>query len=339
MKIRFQVPEQADPRREGGMQLPPQQARRPLVRWRWVVVALLALSPALYVVGYLLRGWLWIDAAGYVVFEEARVTAPLPGAVRAVHAASGQRVERGALLLELDNPEVRAELAALEAPPAIVAEDGAARAALERQIAAVGARLGAERAQAATMQALHAEGAATRGEVLAADGRVQAAAAELAALEGERARLRAAAAALRARRADEAARLAVLATRRRALRVEAPVSGTVDGPSVHPGDSVAAGDPLVVVRHGEPRVVGFVLGRALSLGAGDRVRIVLPDGSSVPGEVVGQAPSTLRLPEELSGSFDQRTPRLQISIAPVGLPPAARVHRLPVSVRILRFRL
>ncbi|HET9596660.1 MAG TPA: hypothetical protein VFP65_13815, partial [Anaeromyxobacteraceae bacterium] len=104
-------------------------------------------------------------------------------------------------------------------------------------------------------------------------------------------------------------------------------------------DSVAAGDPLVVVRHGEPRVVGFVLGRALSLGAGDRVRIVLPDGSSVPGEVVGQAPSTLRLPEELSGSFDQRTPRLQISIAPVGLPPAARVHRLPVSVRILRFRL
>jgi multidrug resistance efflux pump len=202
----------------------------------------------------------------------------------------------------------------------------------------VAARLKARQLQASALEALQADGAATRGEVLAALERAGVADEELAALERERARQRALAFERGGGSAELASRVAVLGARLRDLRIEAPIDGTVDNLSVAQGQNVEAGEALLIIRRGEPKVIGFLQGRELRLTPGARVRITLPDGKTIPGDVLGQAPSTLRLPEELSGSFDQRNPRLQVMIAPVGLPAEARVHRLPVTVRVFRFR-
>ncbi len=331
MKIRFRVPEATDPQRDGGMRLPPQQSKRVPPRWRWLLVTLLALSPALAIGGVLLHGWLWIEASGFVVLEESRITAPYVGTVRTIHAGNGQGVAAGAPLIELDNRELRAEIGAMTAPGNGARPD-LDRRALRRQIGAAWARLQAQQRQAATLETLRANGAATQGEVLTAVARASATEGELAALEREQARRREGASAS----AESLVRMAVLADRLRALDIHAPVSGTVDDLEVSQGQSVERGESLLVIRHGEPKVIGFMQGReALSPGAA--VRIVLPGGKTVWGHVVGQAPSTRRLPEELSGSFDQRNPRRQVIIVPETLPPEARVHRLPVTVRAFRF--
>jgi multidrug resistance efflux pump len=335
MKIRFRVPEATDPQRDGGMRLPPQQSKRVPPRWRWLLVTLLALSPALAIGGVLLHGWLWIDVSGYVVLEETRITAPHAGTVRTIHAENGQGVAAGAPLIELDNRELRAELEALKASgegPRLSGSD-LGRSALSRQIGAVRARLQAQQRQTATLEALHANGAATQGEVLAAIARASDTEGELAALERERARHRDGAGVS----AESLIRMTVLADRLRELGIHAPVGGTVDDLGVSQGQNVERGESLLVIRRGEPKVIGFMQGReALSPGAA--VRIVLPDGQTVSGHVVGQAPSTRLLPEELSGSFGRRDPRRQVIIAPETLPPEARIHRLPVTVRAFRFR-
>ncbi|MGC3999715.1 MAG: biotin/lipoyl-binding protein [Anaeromyxobacter sp.] len=338
MKIRFSVPEATDPRREGGMQLPPQQGKRTSARWRWLLVVLLALSPGLLVGGYLLRGWLWVDAGGFVFFEELPVTAPGPGTVVAVQAAAGKPVEPGAPLVELQNPELAAEAAALQAATRHAGRSSPELAALDRQVAALRAARQARQDELSSLRALQAAGAATRGEVLAARERAGAAEAALAAAERDRASALALLDASGQTTADQASRLAVLTARLEALKVAAPAAGLVDSVVVQRGQRVAAGEPLLVLRRGEPQVVGFLPGRELALSTGDEVRLVLPDGTTLRGRVIGQAPSTLRLPEELSSSFEPRTARLQVLIAPEGLPPQARVHRLPVTVRLFRFR-
>ncbi|OFX21824.1 MAG: hypothetical protein A2V77_20010 [Anaeromyxobacter sp. RBG_16_69_14] len=332
MKIRFRVPEATDPQRDGGMRLPPQQSKRVPPRWRWLLVTLLALSPALAIGGVLLRGWLWIDVSGFVVLEEIRITAPYAGTVRTIHAENGQGVAAGAPLMELDNRELRAELEALNASGRPGGPD-LGRSALLRQIGAVRARLQARQRQAATLETLHANGAATQGEVLAAVARASDAEGELAALERERARQRDGAGVS----AESLIRMTVLADRLRELGIHAPVGGTVDDLGVSQGQNVERGESLLVIRRGEPKVIGFMQGRE-TLSPGAAVRIVLPDGRTVSGHVVAQAPSTRILPEELSGSFDQRNPRRRVIIAPETLPPEARVHRLPVTVRAFRFR-
>jgi multidrug resistance efflux pump len=336
MRIRFSVPEATDPRRDGGVQLPPQQARRVAPRWRWVFIVLLALSPALGVAGVLLRGWLWIEAGGFVVLEETPVTARYAGTVRELHVRNGASAAAGAPLLELEDAELRAEIEALDVSGRLAARSEAGPSGIEAQIAAVRALLEAQRGQASTLEALHANGAATRGEVLAALERADATQGELAALERERDRQRSEKVLMST---ELASRAAVLAARARELRVEAPIGGTIDNLAIATGQNVEAGAELLVIRRGEPRVIAFLPGRELWLRAGAKVRIELPDGRSIPGDVLGHAPSTLRLPEELSGSFDQRTARLQVVLAPVGLPAEARVHRLPVTVSFFRFRL
>jgi multidrug resistance efflux pump len=336
MKIRFSVPETSDPRREGGMQLPPQQAKRVPPRWRWIFIVLLALSPALCVAGVYLRGWLWIEAAGFVVLEETRVTARCAGVVRDIHVTNGSRVAAGEALVQLENGQLRAEAEALDASRRLAAPQEPDPVTLDQQMEALQAQLQAQRSQVYTLEGLHANGAATRGEVLAAIARANATRGELAALDRERVRQRSA---MLLADSELASRAAVLAARLRELHIEAPTGGTVDNLAVARGQNIEAGGELLVIRRGEPKVVAFLQGRELWLRPGAKVRVTLPDQKTIPGEVVSQAPSTLRLPEELSGSFDQRTARLQVVISPVGLPPEARVHRLPVIVSVLRFHL
>lgn len=338
MRIRFTTPEAADPRREGGMNLPPQQARRVALRSRWYFVAILALSPGLILAAYVLHDWLWLESAGFVFFEETRLAAFESGTVTAIHIANGIDVVAGAPLLQIDSPEIRSELAALQAASGFGQSSRAELVMLRRQIDAARERLSTFRAEVSTLTALQRAGAATRGEILGALSRVGAVESELATLERERARFEDLEAAAGAVPPDRAVRMAVLSTRLGQLDVRSPFTGTVDELAVSLGHTVTRGQELLVLRHGDPWIVAFMYGRELPLAEGDEVEIALPDKTKIRGLVLAQAPSTLRLPSELSRSFEQRTARIQILIAPQDLPPSARVHRLPVTVRVPRFR-
>jgi multidrug resistance efflux pump len=338
MKIRFRVPEAGDPRRENGLALPPQQSKRVPPKLRWLIITLVALSPAIWAGTELLSRWLWVDSYAYVVFEGVSLNAPADGTVTKLAVRNGQTVRENQLLMELENDELRAEFEALSAQmkaparPATAGVDSARRdlALLENRAQALASRT-------RIVRDLASRGAATRGEVLAAEG-------DEAALEASMAPLRttiALGAQTPPDTADDEARrvrLAVLKERLGALEVRAPSAGTIDDVEVADGRVVRRGDPLFVLHQGEPRIVAFIEGKDMDrVLPGKRVSIVLPNGDLTTGVIRGLAPSTRRLPDELAGSFDSHGPRLQVLIVPDHLPPDARINRLAVTVRRLRF--
>lgn len=343
MKIRFRVPEAADPRRESGISLPPQESKRVPPRLRWMLITLLALSPALWVAWHFIDEWLWVEASGFVVFEEVAIHAPHAGTVAGLKVANGSQVVLGAPLLQLEDAALRAEYEALRggvgAMPAPPPGPPQGVAAADRQeLAELRKRQAILREHAATLRELAVRGAATRAEVLAVEGEVLAVSASIEAAQARSLRNAVVVPLVTGPGAEQQARLATLQARLRELDVRAPVEGTVDNLQVRNGQRIAEGEPMLVLRHGRPQVVVFMQGRDLRLThSGETVRIVLPNRVKLKGRLLGPAPSTRRLPEELAGSLDPRNPRLQVLIEPEALPPEALIHRLPVTIRSFRF--
>lgn len=343
MKIRFRVPEAADPRRESGISLPPQESKRVPPRLRWMLITLLALSPAIWVAWHFFNEWLWVEASGFVVFEEVAIHAPQAGVVAGLKVSNGSQVVQDAPLLQLEDAALRAEYDSLQAalgvtPLPAPGQSAALLAADRQELAALRQRQAALRERSATLRELAARGAATRGEVLAAEGDVLAVDADIQAVLTRTLRNAVVVPLATGPSAEQRARMATLEARLRGLDVRAPVEGTVDNLLVRNGQRVAEAEPMMVLRHGRPQVVVFMQGRDLRLThSGETVRIVLPNRVTVNGRLLGPAPSTRRLPEELAGALDPRNPRLQVLIEPENLPPQALIHRLPVTIRSFRF--
>lgn len=340
MKIRFRVPEAGDPRRDSGVSLPPQESRRVPPRLRWWLITLLALSPAIWIALHFMRDWLWVESRGYVVFEELSLTAPADAEVISVSVVNGARVSRGAALVGLDNRELRAELDALRSLPATgtPAVPTSGQGNRQAELQSLQRRLDSLQARSTILRDLVARGAATRGELLAAEADEQAAAAAVASVRASMAQAPAATTE-GAPDANRMAREAVLVARLRELELRAPTDGVVDNVMATTGQLVSRGDPLLVLRQGRPHVVAFMQGQDLRFAqAGESVSLVLPNRRRITGRVLGLAPSTRRLPEELAGTLDPRNPRLQVLIEPQGLPADAYIHRLPVSIRSFRFQ-
>ena len=338
MKIRFRVPETGDPRRENGLSIPPQQSKRVPPKLRWIIITLVALSPAIWAGWELLSRWLWIDSNAYVVFQESSINAPADGTVTKLQIRNGQSVKDNAVLMQLENGELRAEYEALSAQDKLPAPPPSADVdAARRDLSALEARREALAIRTRIVRDLASRGAATRGEVLAAEGDEAAVEVSATSLRANIAR----AAQKPAVTADEDARrvrLAVLKEQLGALEVRAPSEGTIDDLQVMDGRVVHRGDPLLVLRYGDPRIVAFIEGKDMDkVLPGKQVSILLPNGKTVDGLIRGPAPSTRRLPDELAGSFDPRNPRLQVLIVPERLPPEARIHQLAVKVRRFRF--
>lgn len=193
--------------------------------------------------------------------ENVAVAAPLAGVVAEVAVTQGQRVERGALLLRVDDRELvaqrtvraaeltaaRAEVGRLEALPR--PEDvPPARA----RLAAAESALEDARTRLATVERV-SDPRAVSQEVL--DGRRQDLATAEARASEARAdleRLLAGAwapdlATARARVATAEAALAVVETDLERLRVCAPIDGTVLQVNVRPGEHTASGDAPIVL--------------------------------------------------------------------------------------------
>lgn len=181
--------------------------------------------------------------------------AQVAGRVAGVTVEDGDRVEAGALLVRIDDAEVRAEVA--EARAAV--EQAAGRLANVRdQTAAVAqqalkqseAVLAFEEAELARLERLAGAGAVApvdvddaRRRVAVARAERDAAAARVEAAGPDGAERRVAASALQ----ESRARLAAAEARLAHTRVTAPQAGTVLQRAVEPGDTVRTGDVLVIM--------------------------------------------------------------------------------------------
>lgn len=174
----------------------------------------------------------------------ATVSAPVPGTVAIVAAAEGDRVDAGAVLVQLDDAAAKADAAAARAGLE------SATASAERATAAASqASAEVDRASAAVRSARAVRdqlpGSASRAQERQADAEVDAAQAGLASARAARdaADAAATAAAADVARAQAAVDAAEASLAQVVLR--APIAGTVAEVVPSAGDVVAAGTPLV----------------------------------------------------------------------------------------------
>jgi len=190
--------------------------------------------------------------------EWVAVRSERAGAVAKVHVQRGQRVSRGALLVELNSEVVRAELASAEArigqarAELEVIEQGGRQADLaqiESDLARARVDLDVAAKEHAALARLAEKQAVTKLEVEQAAQRVQVAKLQIAALQKRRATLvtqtdRTAAVA-RLQEAEAAARVARI--RIEAARIHSPLAGSVYDMELQPGAYVNPGDLLAKI--------------------------------------------------------------------------------------------
>ena len=332
MKIRFSSPKEQQPTQEQGLKVLYAPGKRLAFKLRWYLILLAVTSPLLWLVGRgLLSIWL-VEAPAQLQLASSELRAREPGQVQQILVRPGERVSVGQVLVRMDNPEWRARLALLAES---VAADAVApneelrireRQALERLLASAERRL-------KQLTALLAAGAATRGEVQAASDERDRRQRDLLQFERQQA------APARVEDVGQQQRLlerAWLHTRLAGLTLKASAPGVVSELLVGEGENVGPGTPLLRQHrlddtqlwvYLDPRAADYAL-------PGQPFRLLMPDGSQLPAQVLRRVEDTIAVPAELQPAFSAPSRHLRVLARLDGeLPGQWRIDRLGLTAR------
>ena len=326
-------------------------AKRPVPRFRWLLVALVVSSPLLYLGWVIVRGGLIVESTGMVTYDTTTSGAIVQGTVREVHVNDNDAVDRGDPLIRLDNPELNARIRHLERELDRISEEQVlARARAERELATAEAEvtalqglLDSQLAWRDRLADLRSRGAVTATEYHQALTRIEETRSRLSA-----ARTRVEAAERARHSGDPALRnqaeqlrlsLEIAREQRDHLVIRAESSGQVVEVHARAGDTVGPGASLLTMTRPSPPTLTAYLRPADGLFArpGRPVRVALPDGTRLRGEVTERPRLTGRMPPTLRPFLQMAEAALMVEIALADpLPEAMAVHGLPVSVEFAR---
>lgn len=286
-----------------------------------------------------------IAASGYfAAAKEKEIFARYPMLVKRVVVETGDRVQKGQVLLQGDTAELEAEKESLQADLAAVeAEITGLEKTLPLRMAEAESGLFAARQayeqakrEAAASEALYRAGAASELELNQAQAHLAAAEAELRRAEaalGESRTFAATLAGKRERARALRARLDLTEEKLSALQVRAPEDGRVAEVTVKEGAVVAAGTPLLLLQTPGLLVQGEVLAQdapALRLGQRAFLTGEVLGGRRVPGTLTKIHPQAVEKVSEL-GIKQRRVPvEVALSEQMAGMQPG-----YPVEVEIV----
>ena len=347
MKIQFDIPPSSG-QESNGLAVRYAAAKRQVPRWRWYLLLAMVLTPPAYLLIRFGVAYWWETAPAQVIVEQTTLRAPTAGrVVRVVHA--GDAVELGQTLMELAPHEPEPGVTSAPATPAAVAAPTAPPPSLRQNMLDEAERiaqhqLAIQQERLRTMQALREQDAATRHELEVA--RVQ----ELQALaDVNRARLDAREhrasvawelATARAHAAPSPAPTPLPAPSAEQIQplppLTAPFKGTVLRSLVRPGEWVAVGADIAILQgQSEPIVQAYLpaeKARYAQVGREGTMRFM--DGGRMRAKVVGVVTEAQNTPADRVSPLAPRTPSIVVRLQALEpLPPAYRIHHLPLDVR------
>lgn len=331
MKIRFNSDKERNPTQDGGLKVLYAPGKRGAFRLRWYLILLLISSPLLWVFGRLGVGYLRVEAPAQIEVPVVELRAREAGTVAELLVKSGDHVQPGQRLLSLDNPEWRLRIQQLQ-PGEVPVASSPSTEALQLQQRAI--ELARQRVN--QVQALLAQGAATRGELLNAQAELNTQQQVLLDLQAR----------LRAQRSQaegdplqllrEDRERQWLQSRLDGLQFTASEEGRVAEVLVSVGENVGPGtlllrlersaEPLLLI-YLEPRFAGYAE-------PGHPLEVRMPDGSWRSARVLQAADSARRLPAGMQKPFTVSQMGLLVPAEfEQPLPPLWRVDQLPLKVR------
>ena len=331
MKIRFNSDKERNPTQDGGLKVLYAPGKRGAFRLRWYLILLLISSPLLWVFGRLGVGYLRVEAPAQIEVPVVELRAREAGTVAELLVKAGDHVQPGQRLLSLDNPVWRLRIQQLQ-PGEVPVASSPSTEALQLQQRAI--ELARQRVN--QVQALLAQGAATRGELLNAQAELNTQQQVLLDLQAR----------LRAQRSQaegdplqllrEDRERQWLQSRLDGLQFTASEEGRVAEVLVSVGENVGPGtlllrlersaEPLLLI-YLEPRFAGYAE-------PGHPLEVRMPDGSWRSARVLQAADSARRLPAGMQKPFTVSQMGLLVPAEfEQPLPPLWRVDQLPLKVR------
>ncbi|HEU4602870.1 MAG TPA: biotin/lipoyl-binding protein [Steroidobacteraceae bacterium] len=329
MRIRFHREARTSPDVIDGLKVPYAAAKRAAPKWRWRLILLVVLSPALYLLVTTAVGLLTWSANGSVFLEQSEIRAPAAARIAHIYVKVGSLVKPGTLLAELEDANLDAQIKSLESA-APTKRSPKQAALLEQELALQMRSLESLKQRLAATQKLVAAGAATAAEEREAQVAVDQSEAAVLRLRHDM-NLGSAPA---EKTSDNA--LTQLMARREQLEVRATSEGRVVDVLSTEGEFVGAGDPMLIVgSEAEPQVLAYVSPQiAPKLVTGSRATIRFPDGSKVQGYVAERPMLTRRMPADLVDQFGVRPMTVVLHLqAAHPLSANQRIHGLPVTIR------
>lgn len=331
MKIRFNSDKERNPTQDGGLKVLYAPGKRVAFRLRWYLILLLISSPLLWIFGRMGVGYLRVEAPAQIEVPVVELRAREAGTVAELPVKAGDPVQAGQLLLSLDNPEWRLRIQQLQPGEAPLATTAAAQAQQLQQRA-----IDLARQRVSQLQALLAQGAATRGELLSAQAELNS---QQQALLDLQVRLRV------QRNQAEGDPLQLLREERErqwlqsrldGLQFTAKEEGRVAEVLVRAGENVGPGTLLMrLERSAAPLLLVYLEPRfAAYAEPGQRLAVRMPDGSWQTARVLQAADSARRLPAGMQKPFTVSQLGLLVPAEfEQPLPPRWRVDQLPLKVR------
>lgn len=358
MKIRFVKPEQSDPNRDRGIQVPYAPGKRQLARWRWYLILLVVSSPFLFFVVKFLYSSVLIQAPGFVAQEQLTVRSSTQGTVDEVFVKPLDEVRQGEPVARINNDalnmraaQLKAELQQLQTVEAHAPRGGYAEAPLSAEsfqddLSTARDQIDRAKQRVDSIQALVSQGAATDAELNAARGQYDQASARLGELyrsmNVQTQPVRTAATntvELQTRILSIQAELNDIQNQQQAMTILAPKTGRVVDLAVVKGDQLAIGSKVAMLapEGGEMHIDAYIPPKdSVYAVPGMQATVVFPDGSRR-GAVIADVPQiAAEVPKAQSALLGEAEMgvlvRMQLSDAhsPVGQRPLT--DGLPVKV-------
>lgn len=324
MKIQFDKPP-GSPQEANGLPVRYAAAKRKVPRWRWyLLLAMVLIPPAYFLTRFMLTYW-WETAPAIVMTEQVVVRASEPGRVTRI-ADIGAQVRAGQTVIAVqratpDTPP----------PPSPTEAFTSRQTTLDEALRLAQRQLTLQQERLRTLQTLRAQGAATRQEVDAALAQALQAQADV-----NRARADVNDNLARVSR-ERAAPTATLPTHQ--ADIPAPFDVTVVRHLVHQGEWVERSADLLVLQGPAPAMIYTYLppDKARYAQVGQHATLHFMDGGRFRAEVVDVVAEAERTPAERTSPLTPRMPSIVARLRPLEpLPPAYRIHQLPLDVRFDR---
>jgi multidrug resistance efflux pump len=349
MKVRFRSSKQQAPDRDQGMRVAYAPAKRVMARWRWYLILLLVSAPLIYLLGQILYGWLMITAPGYVALRKVPINSPLSGVLADRPVTEGQTVQLGAVLARLKSPDLDRREAVLAAElnarekALLMPRTRSDQTGVHRRLALAAEVVRFQRGNRDDVRFLFDQGAATRAELNLAENALREALLHYENVQFDATRLQAQVNRVSAPDEEALVRLEVLRAElgalgetREALELRSPLAGRVLELFAETGQSMAPGDPVLMLGDTAHLEIHAYLAPRYAAYAkkGQPVTVRFKEGYRLSGVVIRNPEVTRRLPAAVSSPLGSRENKL---LVPIVLTETAStgtlVEGLPVTVR------
>lgn len=346
MKIQFDKPP-GSAQETNGLSVRYAASKRAVPRWRWYLLLAMVLTPPAYLLTRFTVAYWWETSPAIVMTEQVVVRARTAGQVKHV-AQPGALVRAGEPVIALEGaaaprqnpPATPAPAPARDRSNPMVAMIASRQAMFDEALRLAQSQLALQQERLRTMQALRAEGAATRQEL--DNARIQEMQAQAVAVRAStdarenRAQLVREQARTPDAPPDTPAPRAVEDSTTEDGDVRAPFDAVVVRQFVHQGEWVTPGADIAVLQGPAPAMVHAYLppDQARYAQVGRKATLRFMDGGRIRAEVADVIAEAERTPAERTSPLAPRMPSIVVRLRPVEpLPPSYRIHYLPLDVR------